>query len=252
MTAPYDGDPFQPLGGHPGSDAFRASPESSPLLTAVLPDTPPPDYRPPTNGLAISALVTGMAGLGVVPLVFGILGLQRSRRIYGVGKGMSIAGIVLGGVGILGHIIAFVLALVLLATVPALTNFPDRDLAVAVDQLATQPRLGQCLDYSERYEAFLRAPCDGQHDAEIVGYQRFTHDMGGYPGMESLMETAAALCQSAFAEYVGVPVDESEFYYHALIPTQIEWGLGYRRIVCIAATDGEGPMPVGSVRGLAR
>lgn len=50
----------------------------------------------PTNGLAVAALVTGLLGMGLVPIVLGILGLKKPG-----GRGMSIAGIVLGALSVL-------------------------------------------------------------------------------------------------------------------------------------------------------
>lgn len=50
----------------------------------------------PANGLAIAALITGILGMGIVPIVLGVLGLKRPG-----GRGMSIAGIVLGVLSLL-------------------------------------------------------------------------------------------------------------------------------------------------------
>ncbi len=65
----------------------------------------------PTNGLAVASLVTGIisflggfflvGGLfGIAAIVLGIIGLKR-----GGGKGLSIAGIILGALGIIGSIL---------------------------------------------------------------------------------------------------------------------------------------------------
>lgn len=50
-----------------------------------------PKPAEPTNGLAIAALITGILGMGIIPIVLGVLGLKKPG-----GRGMSIAGIVLG------------------------------------------------------------------------------------------------------------------------------------------------------------
>ena len=61
---------------------------------------------PPTNGLAVGALVCGL--LGFIPFVtslvatcLGIAGMKRAGRIGGHGRGMAIAGLVLGLVGLI-------------------------------------------------------------------------------------------------------------------------------------------------------
>lgn len=88
---------------------------------------PPPGYgapSAPTNGLAIASLVLGIAGIplftfyGVVPIVALILGafgnaqIRRSAGRQG-GKGMAIAGMILGGVGILFAIVFLILIVAL-------------------------------------------------------------------------------------------------------------------------------------------
>lgn len=77
-------------------------------------DEPPPP--PKTNGLAIAALVLGIIGLllcwipflglglGVVAIILGLLGLRRRPA----GKGMSIAGLVLGALAVVGGILILI------------------------------------------------------------------------------------------------------------------------------------------------
>ncbi|MCR6493056.1 DUF4190 domain-containing protein [Cellulomonas sp. P24] len=73
-----------------------------------------------TNGMAIAALVLGLAGIvtagaaGILGLIFGIIGMRQISRTGDAGKGMAIAGIVLGSLGILFFalvVIGFVMAL---------------------------------------------------------------------------------------------------------------------------------------------
>ncbi|MBC7290107.1 MAG: DUF4190 domain-containing protein [Actinotalea sp.] len=71
---------------------------------------PPPEWTPPprTNPLAVTALVVGILGLLVFPLVLspvalvlGIVGVLQVRRTGEQGTGLAVAGIVLGAVGTL-------------------------------------------------------------------------------------------------------------------------------------------------------
>jgi hypothetical protein len=71
-----------------------------------------------SNGLAVAALVMGiltyfcLGPLGaILAIVLGFLGLKRAKEIN-VGRGMSIAGIVLGGVGLVGMAIAVVILII--------------------------------------------------------------------------------------------------------------------------------------------
>lgn len=62
-----------------------------------------------TDGVSVTALVTGLLQLNVVALVLGIVGLNRVRRTGNQGRGMAIAGIVLGGLQTLAIIVVVVL-----------------------------------------------------------------------------------------------------------------------------------------------
>ncbi|HYI60532.1 MAG TPA: DUF4190 domain-containing protein [Acidimicrobiales bacterium] len=87
------------------------------------PGYPQPGYGAPvanqSNGMAIGALVTGLIAmlcfpvLGLVSIPLGIVAIKRSKALNGNGKGMAIAGIITGVIGIIWGI-AF-LALVVFA-----------------------------------------------------------------------------------------------------------------------------------------
>ncbi len=75
--------------------------------TGAAPDPAP---RPGVNGLAIAALVCGILWgcglLSVVAVVLGIIAIRQTRHGAQPGRGMAIAGVVLGGIGIVGAIAA--------------------------------------------------------------------------------------------------------------------------------------------------
>ncbi len=66
---------------------------------------------PKTNGMAIAALIVGIAGCGLnfLGIVFGIIATNQIKASNGTqtGQGMATAGIVLGALSILGGIIYF-------------------------------------------------------------------------------------------------------------------------------------------------
>jgi hypothetical protein len=66
------------------------------------------------NGMAVAALVLGILTFvclgpiaGILAIVFGFLGLKKAKEV-GTGRGMSIAGIVLGAVGTIASIVLLV------------------------------------------------------------------------------------------------------------------------------------------------
>ncbi|MHA6695302.1 DUF4190 domain-containing protein [Homoserinimonas sp. A520] len=76
--------------------------------------------RPPSNGMAVAALVLGIVAIavgvwsvipilglvaaffafapGVLAVIFGVIGRTRSRALGGLGRGQALAGLVLGAV----------------------------------------------------------------------------------------------------------------------------------------------------------
>lgn len=87
-----------PGGGYPGG-GYPQAPYSPNQYQAA----------PRTDGVSIAALVTGILGTGVVALILGIVGLRRTKKNGTQGRGFAIAGVVLGGLGVLSWIVVGVL-----------------------------------------------------------------------------------------------------------------------------------------------
>jgi len=111
--------PAAPGGGF-GYPTAPAPPVSTPTAGYGYPPASPyPSYgqpgwgQQPSNGMGTAAMVLGiiavagfcMYGLGVVlgilALIFGVIGLKKANRGEATNRGMAIAGIVLGAVGTL-------------------------------------------------------------------------------------------------------------------------------------------------------
>ncbi|MEU9579815.1 DUF4190 domain-containing protein [Streptomyces chilikensis] len=108
------------------------------------------DRPQPKNGLAIPALVLGILAvvffwtviggilLGVLALVFGILGMRRARRGGAPHGKLAIAGAVLGGVGLIA-------SLVLVAVGASIVGSDEfKNLQECVGQAKTQAELDRC------------------------------------------------------------------------------------------------------------
>ncbi|WP_165372822.1 DUF4190 domain-containing protein [Pengzhenrongella frigida] len=91
-----------------------------------------------TDGFSITALVTGILGFGVIPIVFGILGLKRTRANGTSGRGLAIAGIVLGALVTLFW--GLFIALVLIAGVGTATfDLGDTQSELSVGEPSAEP-----------------------------------------------------------------------------------------------------------------
>ena len=81
--------------------------------------------QPGTNGLAIASLVLGIVWVywvgSVLALVFGYVALSQIKRTGQGGRGMAIAGIVLGWIGCAVLVIAIVAAIVAATNAPSYT-----------------------------------------------------------------------------------------------------------------------------------
>lgn len=128
-------DPFAPPSGDQPTQAFTTPP---PVYGAPQPPPPyggapvygaPPPYGAPlqgqaNNGLGTAALVVGIASivlsftvvggfvLGILGIIFGLIGRGRVKRAEANNGGVALAGVITGGIGIVIAGLA-VLALVL-------------------------------------------------------------------------------------------------------------------------------------------
>lgn len=58
-----------------------------------------------TNGLAIAALVLSLVGCSLLGVIFGGIAISQINKGQGSGKGLAIAGLVIGIIGFLGTIL---------------------------------------------------------------------------------------------------------------------------------------------------
>lgn len=84
------------------------------------PPPPPPPYRPvpSTNGMAIASLVLGILWVywigSILALIFGYVAKRQIAETGQSGRGMAIAGIVLGWVGV-GTLVIFIVIIIIAA-----------------------------------------------------------------------------------------------------------------------------------------
>jgi heme/copper-type cytochrome/quinol oxidase subunit 2 len=133
-----------------GYPQWSGDPEGYP---AQGPDTPPARG----NGLAVAALVLGIVAcllfwtvfggivLGVLAVIFGIVGARRARGGRAPHRGMSITGLVLGALGLIAS------AVIIVAGVSILNSDSFKDYNDCVKHAQTQSDRDQCAkDFSHR------------------------------------------------------------------------------------------------------
>lgn len=135
---PAAGGGYPAAGGYPGPGGGGYPQQGGGYPAGAQPYAPNPYPGPGpadrTDGVSIAALVTGLLGTGVVAIILGVLGLRRTKRDGTKGRGLAIAGLVLGGLGVLGWIVT---AVVVTTAIGAYDNRLD-DLHAACDSGSMQ------------------------------------------------------------------------------------------------------------------
>jgi hypothetical protein len=105
-----------PVGaGFPPPPGYQGAPGYYPAYDPYRPIKPPG-----TNGNAIAALVSAIGGLlccgllGIVGLIFGVIGMRETKRTGQDGYGLALAGAIIGGLTLAGTLIVVALYLALM------------------------------------------------------------------------------------------------------------------------------------------
>jgi hypothetical protein len=191
-----------------------------------------------TNGLATAALVTGLGGfvIGVsapVAIGLGIAALVQIKRSQQEGKGMAIAGLVMGSLVTLGYTLLIVLVIALGSSdgnysSPDPVSSSSSGPTTYVDDLT----VGECFDEASADDEVVRQPCPDAHDAEVVGI--VTIPGTTYPGDSAIDKAADRACSPVFGTYVGKSRDQSELYLDWWTPSKGAWDDGDHRVLCAA------------------
>lgn len=191
-----------------------------------------------TNGLATAALVTGLGGfvIGVsapVAIGLGIAALVQIKRNQQEGKGMAIAGLVMGSLVTLGYTLLIVLVIALGSSDddysgPDPVSSSSSGPTTYVDDLT----VGECFDEGSEDDEVVRQPCPDAHDAEVVGIPTLPGTT--YPGDSAINKAADRACAPVFGTYVGKARDQSELYLDWWTPSKEAWDDGDHRVLCAA------------------
>ncbi|WP_432523503.1 septum formation family protein [Kineococcus sp. SYSU DK006] len=218
----------------------------------------------PTDGLAVAALVTSLVGGSLVSIVLGVLALRRTARSGAGGRGLAVAGVVLGAVQVVAGL-AIAVATVLLgvgislsagssgsagsagsaqdgatARTPADGGGTGADgadggvgSALAIDTLLA----GDCFDESASSMdtgSVSLADCAVPHTAEVVQVHPLDAVFGDdYPGRQALADEAEEHCSQAVGQAVaGSGLDGEGLEYTYYYPTEANWQAGSRLVQC--------------------
>jgi hypothetical protein len=190
-----------PGGGVPGGGV----PGGNPYAYPPFPMAPEYGPKPEVNGLAISSLVLGlMMCLWPAALVLGITALVKMRRRPQRGRGLAIAGTVLGMVGMFGTVFGIAAGAIHARLATSSGPFGTRVGGTSGSSFAWQP--GDCFT-ERRLGGDLAArgltSCDKPHYGEVF----FRTSLPGtvYPGTDAVMKQAGKLCSTSLHGYLSDP-----------------------------------------------
>jgi Septum formation len=194
----------------------------------------PPGYYPPppapkTNWWAVVSLITGVIGMVLLSVIFGIVGLNRAKYGQG-GRGLAIAGLVLSGLWVLG---AAVLVVFLLTVGRGTMS-------------ATDVKVGDCLKEipgNSRVFTVDTIGCDETHAGEVFAVLMMPE--GDFPG-QSAIDAYQNKCEPALASYAPSSITDDSVHLYVLYPTEETWKQGDRAVTCVATLD---PPRTGSLKG---
>ncbi|MFD0686651.1 DUF4190 domain-containing protein [Actinomadura fibrosa] len=222
MTTPPDADNLPDEGGTapawPPPDTAFTTPAAPAPGQPSAPGTQPPPVRRRTSRLAITALVTGLLGLALLAIGFGIAALVQTRRRNEKGRALAIAG--------LAAATAWLVAGAAISVALLDTGGGARREPVAgdvVDGVQIYPKVGECFDFPNgRIMTDTRlVPCGRPHEAEVL----FAFDLPDptWPGDAEMKLIADSGClkQMVTRFQTTVPVEDGDIV--ALKPQQAGW-----------------------------
>ena len=174
----------------------------------------------PWDGCSIAALVTGIAGLGPVPIVLGAVGATRTARRSRRGRWMAWVGLALGVAATLFWLAAAGVVWLLLRPLPgdvAAPRFAASQQLVVGNCLAALPADGVVW-------AVRVVPCADSHEAQVVVQQDLTNPPSGQTRLD---EAAAQLCAAA-------PTDGGRLVVWAPTP-------GHATVTCLVTAPAGAP-----------
>ncbi|WP_030266651.1 DUF4190 domain-containing protein [Streptomyces sp. NRRL B-24484] len=209
-----------------------------------------PPMGPPTawNGYAITSLVLGVLGLAccmwVGAIGFGVAALRTVKERNERGRGLAIAGIVLGGVW--GVVLAVVMVLgLLLGDRGPLGDDPFRDGSGSGTSTSTgvfDLAAGECFvklggGRGEDLTDVDTVDCSEPHYGEVYATPRYTEH--AYPGKDGVVAGAQKSCGEAIFDYApdswAIPEDTDIHFFY---PDKATWALDDDHYATCFLTDG--------------
>ncbi|OAT70607.1 peptidylprolyl isomerase [Mycobacteroides immunogenum] len=244
---PAGGYPPIPPAGPVGGEPYPPYPQANPVGYPAPPGYPPPaspyGYPAPgtyppvesargTNGFAIASLILGIVPIcaGIFGVIFGFISLSQIKRTGQNGRGLAIAGIVLGFIWMI--VIAIIVAV---GAGQSAKRDESGHVSQSGDMDVTKLRVGDCIaDLGEKsyYTTTKAIPCAQSHKAEV--YAVVPLSGSSLPSQTVLDEKGNEECGAELESYAPSAFDDDSVQITYLYPTKRSWAQGDRAIACVA------------------
>lgn len=274
---PYGAQPpaGQPYGGAPQAPQYGAQPQyGTPYGAAAGGYQQQYAGAPKTDGLAIASLVTSLLGFSAIGLGLGIGALRRIKRTGAGGRGLAIAGIVIGAVSIVA-VLVFVLFTVVLGASGAFDDIEtvdtgtstwddgtdttddtagdtadgstDGDVYMDLDDtvlpdysLVTGLQVGTCLMYAGTYDlsGSEQVDCSEVHDMEIVSLIEMSGPVElSLSAPDAAWQQASTACESQ-VEDAAPGLQDSNGWAELYYPHPDQYAAGITTAYCTFTSSG--------------
>jgi len=242
-------------------------------VTGQYPTPPPPGTDYPGKTLGVVGLIVAIFA-NVIGIVISAIALDQSKRA-GFRNDPAKAGVIVGSVllgvgllvGLVFGVIAIVIGLTAALVVPYSVSQEASTPAPYLGPGPSEPAIpgetwgGQSLEYTvgdcfmeptADYGHVQFVECTQPHDYEV--YAEFTvpdTGDGTYPGVDRMSVVADAGCRDAYADFAGLPWEQSDYDYRFIAPDDLTWASFGDRTVSCAIYDPAGPTS-GTLEGVGR
>lgn len=227
------------------------------------------DGRPPTDGVALGALVAAIAGFAALlvgPIIAFVLAAHAADNLRADparrGRGLVTAARAVAGVALVANLATGWLLFDRLGGDPEAATPGTATTSTSAPTTTTTPPMvlggvelgvGHCLltPADESYLEVEVVDCDAPHDMEIYAIAAVGSPDGGPFDQQAVEQAVDELCTSRWGGYVGRDHRSSELDMRQIYPSEESWETGDREILCAIVSADSSPL-VGSMRGANR
>jgi hypothetical protein len=201
------------------------------------PAAPPPGYgpsQPPakakTSGWAIASFVLGLLTIVLLSVIFGIVALQRIKRLGQRGRGLAIAGLALSGTWVVAGILVLVLV-----NLSSATRSPTGEITHGGHLSVFSLSVGDCFNNppgATHLGSVAAIPCSQAHNAQVFAKFNLSGSILSYPGNAAVTRLATNGCNARLGVLDKSKITDS-MTIRFLVPLQETWLADKHAVTCM-------------------